>query len=178
MRSPPRFPWWSAWLSCGLHAAVIFAVVLWPQRIAQSVETAPVEVSLELPPPATAAAPDLLTEETPEDTPQSDRIADNPAEYSVALSNYWLSVRAAIEANIRYPAEALRHHTEGTVAVRIRVAPDGGLASVDVLGDPPRALAETTLAAVRRAAPFPLPAEARGISLSAVLPVRFATRTR
>jgi protein TonB len=91
----------------------------------------------------------------------------------VRPSAYWLSVRAAIARELRYPDAARRQGAEGVVNVWLAVGPDGELVAARPVTSVTPTLSEAAIAAIRRAAPFPAPTNAPNTTLGVVLPIRF-----
>jgi TonB family protein len=66
-----------------------------------------------------------------------------------------LAIRAAVEARKRYPLLARRRGLEGSVELVVRVAPDGGLAEVQVARSAGEPFDSAALEAVHAAVPLP-----------------------
>ncbi len=71
------------------------------------------------------------------------------------LSRYMTTLFRMIDAKKHYPTQSLRKREEGTVVVRVTLAPDGKLIDVMATTERPRRLVEASLKAVQDAAPFP-----------------------
>lgn len=89
------------------------------------------------------------------------------------LPGYVAEVRARIERQKRYPTMARRRGDEGLVLVRVSIASNGDLDSVDIAGQASAFLLRATREAVERARPFPMPP--RG-SVTIEIPVRWRVR--
>lgn len=126
------------------------------------------------PPPVPEPEPETIaeTEPTPEFSP-------SPAEIAGATNrpDAWTEVRDGIVAALRYPVQARRRGTEGSVRLRLDLDEAGNLAAMEIQPpQPAQALCDAVRAAVRRAEPFPAAGAAirRGeIPPAAVLAIRF-----
>lgn len=172
--------WWpSVSLSALFHVAVVSAMGLWAGDRSAPASTVYTVVI----PPSVPAEAVLGAREAgdPEDAPRPDELpsaAMSPEDIARAgASNYWAGVRAAIARKVRYPAGAARLHEEGVVVVQLSIDSRGRLENVALQGDPPSLLADSALAAVRRAAPFAPPTGVVAGSRTAILPVRFSVET-
>ncbi len=98
---------------------------------------------------------------------------DEPA---VVPLEYWDMVRHAISRAVRYPARARRLGIEGVIVLRLVIAADGRLLSVEAMEpDADPLLTQTVMEAVRRAAPFEAPQRygMEGERITAEVPVVF-----
>ena len=83
----------------------------------------------------------------------------------------------AIQANVRYPIEALRSNTQGVVFVAFRVAATGAVEDVKVVKGVSDALDRATMAAVKKLTGFaPGRQDGEPVSVSFTLPITFQIR--
>jgi protein TonB len=95
-------------------------------------------------------------------------------EVAAAEESYWSTVRREVAEQLRYPMGARRDGCQSRIMVRLEIAADGRLANAEPIPPPGNAaLTRATLAAVRRAAPFPPPPDILTPPVRAELPVRF-----
>jgi TonB family protein len=138
----------------------------------QSVPDPPPEPALS-PPPIESVPEEIpvvqkeepLTEPESVQQPQVEPIPQLPQpETDIAsanLTNEWMQVRSEILNSLCYPSYARRNRLEGVVAVILELDGSGEIASVNIRPPTPsKLLCEATLAAVRRASPFPEAGEA------------------
>jgi periplasmic protein TonB len=95
------------------------------------------------------------------------------------MAEYGQAVYARIVARVRFPEEADRERSQGTITLHIFIEPDGRLRSVTMAGQGEAVLRDAAIDAVRRAAPFPPPPPrlaAAGVPLFFEMPLRFSRR--
>lgn len=89
-------------------------------------------------------------------------------------AEYAKVVRNKVLRNIDYPRRAAKENIEGLVMVRIKVARNGSLNSVEVAQSADDLLDEESLKAVRKAAPFPQAPDAlEGAAFESIVPIVF-----
>ena len=92
---------------------------------------------------------------------------------------WMLAVRAAVAAHKVYPEEARRRRSEARVVVRFEIDATGGVRVIAASGTEDEALLEAARAAVRAAAPLPLPPPEVGVApLTIEVPLLFQLRRR
>lgn len=92
-----------------------------------------------------------------------------------AVESWRTQVRSRIVQAKRYPAAARARRDEGVVRVRITIAADGSLTTVDLVQSSGSDLLDGEgLAVMRRAAPYPPPPD--GVSGSVVVPLSYRLR--
>lgn len=122
--------------------------------------------------PAAVAAPEPSASPAPA-TPQP-----APAIDGGTLAQYRLAVISLAKGFNRYPRIAIENNWQGRVEVRVRVAADGAIASVDLgRGSGHEILDRQALEMIGRAAPqAPLPPALRGREFAFDVPVIFSLR--
>jgi periplasmic protein TonB len=100
--------------------------------------------------------------------------AAHDAQQDDLLNGYFSTVRKQVLTNIQYPRRAVKENIEGMVMMRIKVNRNGGLNSVEVAQSADDLLDAEGERAVKKAAPFPKPAETlEGNDFEFIIPIVF-----
>ncbi len=123
-------------------------------------------------PAAAAAAPEPVKAAPAQPDPAT--VAAKAAEQTALNNDYYAAVRRQVVKNVDYPRRAARENIEGLVMVRLKVARNGSLETVEIAQSADDLLDAEAKRAVQTAAPFPKAPDAlEGGSFEYVVPIVF-----
>ena len=129
------------------------------------------------PAPAPVAPPTIVAKATPpaQTAPAATEVnAANDNAQDELFNSYFSIVRKQVLTNIQYPRRAAKEGIEGMVMVRLKVDRGGSLSSVEVAQSADDVLDAEAERAVKKAAPFPKPADAlKGNDFEFIVPIVF-----
>lgn len=136
----------------------------------------PATAAIEAAKPAPVAPPTTIAKVTPPPQPTAAVAAPaaNDGAQDELFNSYFSIVRKQVLTNIQYPRRAAKEGIEGMVMVRLKVDRSGGLSSFEIAQSADDALDAEAERAVKKAAPFPKPADAlKGNDFEFIVPIVF-----
>lgn len=144
-------------------------------EVKPSAEPKPAVVEAAKPAPAASPKPTpAATAPSPSDTPTAEAKAAHNNAQDELLNSYFSVVRKEVLTNIQYPRRAAKEGIEGMVMVRLKVDRSGALSSFEIAQSADDLLDAEAEKAVKKAAPFPKPADAlEGNNFEFIVPIVF-----